>query len=86
MEDLGHQDLKDLRVTREILDPMDLQVHLEWMENMVSGDHQDLRVKRVNLATKGVLDLGDPLVLRVQKAILVLQDFQEHLGIKDLQG
>jgi len=86
MEDLEHLALKDLKVTREILDPMDLQAHLEWMASMVNGDHLDLRVRRENLAIKEVLDLEDRLVLRVQKEILVLQDFQEHLEIKDLQG
>merc|ERR1719347_1891230 len=68
MEDLEHLALKDLKVTREILDPMDPQAHLEWMASMVNEDHLDLRVRRG------------------QKEILVLQDFQEHLEIKDLQG
>lgn len=86
MEDLEHLALKDLKVTREILDPMDLQGHLEWMASMANGDHLDLRVRRENLAIKEVLDLEDLLVWKVQKEILVLQDFQEHLEIKALQG
>merc|ERR1719347_455697 len=74
MEDLEHLALKDLKA------------HLEWMASMVNGDRLDLRARRENLAIKEVLDLEDRLVLRVQKEILVLQDFQEHLAIKDLQG
>lgn len=68
MADLEHLDQKDLRVRKEIqvrLGPLD---HLEMMVNMVLEDLQDLKEKRVSLASKEDLDQEVPQVWRDQRA------------------
>lgn len=73
MEDQGHLDLKDLRETKEILDQMDHQVHLEMMVSMEKEALLDPKVKKANQAFKADQVLGDPLELKDPKVIL------EHL-------
>ena len=84
MDDLVLLDLKALKVKREILDQMDLMVHLEMMESMGREDRLGLKERRESPVSKVVQGQEVRLESKAQKAILVLLVSLEILENRDL--